>query len=88
MGAIRITIDKIVLSELGLTADRAEHLRGMIEYELSRILTQEGLPPGMTEMKVEKTEAPKSDFSGPVSDMFLAGSVARSIADSLKKTRG
>jgi hypothetical protein len=78
-----IEIDRIVLTDLGVTPDRAEHIRALVEVELQRLLEQGGWPNGLAGGEVDHLEALPMHLVQPRSDSRLANSLAQSIAQTV-----
>lgn len=81
---INVHIDRIVLRDIDIDPDRAEILRSSLASELGRIITQEGLPEGMTGREISRISAPSLDAPGSGSERQIAGSLARSIHRSIR----
>ncbi len=76
-----VEIDRIVLYGTQMSPGRAEGLRMMIESELSRILTDEGLAGVLEEGEISRLKAERVEWAG--SDSLLARGLAQSIAGGL-----
>ncbi len=81
-----VEIDRITLTGLEVTPDRAEHIRTQVEAELRRRLQREGSPRGLTGGQVSRLHAPEMHLAGPHSDGFVAGALAGSISRALRDT--
>ena len=77
-------IDRIVLTDLAVTPDRAERIQALLEVELQRLLTQEGFTDNLTGRDVPDLEVPTTHLAEPHSDRQLAQSVAQSLAQALR----
>lgn len=82
--ALRVEIDRIVLSGLEVTPDRAEHIRTLVEARLRHQLQREGLPPGLAGGEVNRLQAPEMNLAEPQSDSAMAGALAKNIAHALR----
>jgi len=80
---LMLRIDRIVLTDLGVTPERAEHIRELVEVELQRLLERDGWPDGLAGGEVPHLDAPTMHVAEPHSDSRLAGGLARSIAQAL-----
>jgi hypothetical protein len=83
-----VEIDRIVLTDLGVTPDRAEHIRMSVEVELQRLLERDGWPDGLAAGEVPHLDAPEIHLAEPDSDSRLANGLAQSIAQSLQSMKG
>jgi len=81
---LMLTIDRIVLADLGVTPERAEHLRALVEVELQGLLERQGLPDGLAGGEVPHLDAPAMNFADSHSDSRLANGLAQSIAQALQ----
>lgn len=79
-----LTIDRIVLSDLGVAPERAERIRALVEVELQRLLERKGWPDGLAGGEVRHLDAPEVRLAKPHSDSHLAGNLAQSIARALQ----
>jgi hypothetical protein len=82
--AFRVDIDRIVLTGLEVTPDRAEHIRTLVETGLQRQLQREGLPQGMAGGQVKSLHTPEMHLAEPHSDSSLAGALAGTISYALR----
>jgi len=82
--AFRVDIDRIVLSGLEVTLDRAEHIRTLVETGLQRQLQREGLPQGMAGGRVKSLHAPEMHLAEPHSDSSVAGALTKNISHVLR----
>lgn len=87
MSSIFVDIDRIVLTGPGMTPDRAERIRAMVQVELQHLLTREGLLDSLTGRNIPSLDAPTTHISEPHSDSRLASGLARSIAQLLQGVR-
>jgi hypothetical protein len=79
-----VEIDRIGLTGLEVTPERAGRIRAMVEAELQRLLTQEGWLEGLVGGEVSRLDAPTRQVDRPHSDAHLANGLARSIAQTLR----
>jgi hypothetical protein len=79
-----IEIDRIILTDLGVTPQRAERIRALVEAELQRLLAQEGWPEGLAGGEVDHLDAPTMHLAQPHSDVRLASGLAQSIAQTVR----
>jgi hypothetical protein len=83
-----ITIDRLVLTGLGVTREQAERVRSLLETELQRSLAggrgSENLAAGV----VSHLEAPPLELPRPYSDEGLAYGLAQSLSQSLRQVKG
>jgi porphobilinogen deaminase len=79
-----IEIDHLVLTDLGLTPEWTEHIRGSVEMELQRLLTQERFADVLASGELSRLEAPTIHVAERHSDSSLASSLAQSIAHALR----
>lgn len=84
MSAIIVDIGRIILTDLDVTADRAERIQAMVEVELQRLLEREGLPDGLTGSDVSYLSAPMLHLPESQSDSYLANRLAQRIAQALR----
>jgi hypothetical protein len=82
--AFRVDIDRIVLTGLEVTPDRAEHIRRLVETGLQRQLQREGLPQGMAGGQVRSLLTPEMHLAEPHSVSSVAGALAGSISHALR----
>ena len=75
-----VEIDRIRLTGLEVTPERAERVRAMVEAELQRLLTQDGWPEGSAGGEVSRLDAPMMHVGTPHNDTHLASCLAHSIA--------
>jgi hypothetical protein len=83
-----IEIDRIILTDLGVTPDRAERLRALVEMELQRLLAQDGWPDGLANSEVGHLDALPVHLAGPHSDSRLASGLAQNITQTLQSMKG
>jgi hypothetical protein len=81
--ALTVEIERIRLTGLEVTPERAGRIRAMAEVELQRLLRQERLPEGLSGGEVSRLDAPTMHVDGSHSDSQLASGLARSIARTL-----
>jgi hypothetical protein len=79
-----IEIDRITLTGLEVTPDRAEHIRTQLEAELRHRLQREGLPRGLPRELVNHLHAPEVYLAGLHGDGSVAGALAGSIFHTLR----
>jgi hypothetical protein len=73
---VKVTIDRVVLTNVSLRADEAEAFRGAVTAELARLVETRGLPGAET---ASSREVPLANGQS------LAGSVASSLYAALRK---
>lgn len=83
---MRVEIDRIVLHGTQMSPGRAEGLRMMIESELSRILSVDGVAGGLEGGEISRLKAERVEWAG--SDSLLARGLAESIARGFQKGLG
>jgi hypothetical protein len=79
-----VEIDRIRLTGLEITPERAERVRAMVEVELRRLLERERWPDGLAGGEVSRLAAPAMPVDRPHSDGRLANGLAQSIAQTLR----
>ena len=79
-----IDIDRIRLTGLEVTPERAERIRALIEVELQHRLERERWPEGLAGGEVSRLDTPAMHVDRPHSDTHLANSLAQSIAQTLQ----
>ena len=88
MKAHSIEIDRIILTDLDVTPDRAEHIRALVGTELCRLLAQgEGLE-GLTGGEIRHLAAPSMHVTDARDDHRIANGVAQSIAQAIRGAKG
>ena len=88
MKAHSIEIDRIILTDLGVTPDRAEHIRALVGTELRRLLMQgEGLE-GLAGGEIRHLAAPSMHLTNARDDHHIANGVAQSIAQAIRGAKG
>jgi hypothetical protein len=88
MSAYSIEIERIILTDLGVTPDRAEHIRALVGAELRRLLAQsEGLE-GLTGGEIHHLAAPSMHVTNARDDHHIANGVAQSIAQAIHGAKG
>jgi hypothetical protein len=78
-----VEIDRIRLTGLEVTPERAERIRGLAETNLRRLLTQEGWLEGSIGGEVSRVDSPTMHVDTPHSDGHLASILAYSVARTL-----
>jgi len=73
---VKITIDRVVLTNVSLRADEAEAFRGAVTAELARLVEARGLPGAAAD---SSREVPLANGQS------LAGSVASSLYSALRE---
>jgi hypothetical protein len=79
-----VEIDRLTLTGLEVTPDRAEHIRTQLEAELQHRLLREGVPQGLSGGRVNHVHAPEIHLAGPHGDGAVAGALAGSIYHALR----
>jgi len=79
-----VEIDRIRLTGLKITPERAERVRGLVEAELQRLLERGGWPESLASGEVSRLSAPTWHVDIPHSDSHLANGLAQSIAQTLR----
>jgi hypothetical protein len=79
-----IEIDRIVLTDLGITSERAERIRTLVEVELQHLLAREGMVDGLAGSDVPDLQVSTLHLPGHNNDRRLAGGLARSITQALR----
>ncbi len=87
MSEISVYIDRIVLTDLWVTPERAEHIRAMVGTELGRLLERRGLPEGLTGGHIPSLDVQSVQPAESRSDSSLASSLARNVAQALQGLR-
>lgn len=82
-GFLNVEIDRIRISGLDLTPERAARVRVMLERELGRLLSRERFGEGLTAGEVSRVKAPALSVNPGQSESQFAGGLARSIAQGL-----
>jgi hypothetical protein len=80
-----VEIDRIRLSGLEVTPDRAERVRGLVEVELRRLVERERWYEGLVGGEVSRLDAPAIHVDTPPSDSHLASGLAQNIIQTLRK---
>lgn len=88
MDQIGIEIDRIILTNLNVAPERAEHIRALIEMELQRRLERGGLPEGLRNTDIIHIQKASMMLTKPQSDALLANDLAQRILQSLHKING
>jgi hypothetical protein len=81
---ISVDIDRIVLSSLDLSPDRAEHVRVLVETGLQSRLDREGWARELSGSEVVRLEAPGMHLAGPHSDASMADALTNNIVGALR----
>ena len=82
-----IDIDRLMLTDLDVTPDRAERIRAWVEVEVQRLLEGDGWPDELADSAVSYVNLPTIHLDELHSDRDLANRVARSIAEALRGMR-
>jgi len=82
-GFSNVEIDRIRLSGLDLTPERAARLRVLVERELGRLLSRERFGQALTAGEVSRVRAPALNVNPGQTESQFAGGLARSIAQGL-----
>lgn len=80
---LNVEIDRIRLSGIDLTPERAARVRVLVERELGRLLAREGFGERLTAGEVSTVRAPALSVNPAQSESQFAGGLARSIAQGL-----
>jgi hypothetical protein len=81
-----IEIERILLSGIDVTPERAYRLRGLVAAELRRLLEQEGLEMRGRSAMVRSITATPLPSAEAADDRHLATGLARRIVQSLRET--
>ena len=84
MSGISIDIDRIILTDLELSPDRAESIRDLLQIELQRLLENENIPDNITSGEISGMDTQDLDLNETQSDLYLANSLALSIVRTLQ----
>lgn len=84
MSDIFVDIERIVLSDLALPPERAEHLRGLVGQKLHHLLEREGLADGLVNSEVSDLNVPMIHPAEMQRDNRLASTLAQRIAFALR----
>jgi hypothetical protein len=79
-----VEIDRITVTGLEVTPDRAEYIRTQLEAELQHRIQREGLPRGFPSERVNHLHAPEVYLAGPHGDGSKVGALAGSIYHALR----
>jgi hypothetical protein len=82
-----IDIDRLVLTDLDVTPERAERIRALVEVELQRLLVRDGVADGLNEDDVPYLQTPALPLARHNSDQELAGGLAQRVAQALNVGR-
>jgi hypothetical protein len=85
--AVTIDIDRLILTDLDVTPDRAERIRAWVESALQRLLEGDGWPDAFADNAVSYVNLPTIHLDELHSDRDLANRLARSIAETLRGMR-
>ncbi len=80
-----VEIDRVTLTGLEVTPDRAEHLRTQVEAELRHRWRREVPPRSLAGGRVNHLRSPEVNLSEPHSDSSVASALARSISRALRE---
>lgn len=83
MHEISIEIDRITLTGLGATPERAEYIRTLIEVEVQRLLEGGGWPDRLTGGEVHHLNAPTLNLTEMHGDSHVANGLAQRIVQSV-----
>ena len=84
-GLVRtVDIDRIRLTGLEVTPERAERIRAMVEVELQRLLKRQRWPDDLAGGEASRLDAPPMHLDVLHSDSHLANNLARSIVQTLR----
>lgn len=81
---MNIHIDRIILRDVDIDADRAESLRSSLASELEKIMIREGIPPGLADGKFSRISAPAFDVPGSGNEKQMASSLAKSVNQAIR----
>ena len=87
MNDIALSIDRIVLSDMDVTAERSEAIRDVLEGELKWLLKREGLKDRLTGNGSSYLSVVAMHMNEALSDAELASSLARVIVQALQNIR-
>jgi hypothetical protein len=79
-----VEIERIRLTGLDVTPERAERVRGLVEVELQRLLERQTWHEGLASGEVSRLDAATMDVGGSHSDSHLANGLAQSIFRTLR----
>jgi len=79
-----VEIERIRLTGLDVTPERAGRVKAMAEAELRRLLERGEWPGGLAGGEVSRLDAPTMHVGRPHSDRSLATGLARSIFQTLR----
>jgi hypothetical protein len=82
--AFRVDIDRIVLTGLEVTPDRAGHIRTLVETGLQRQLQREGLAQSLAGGQVDRLHAPEMHLAEPHNDRSVADALTQNISHALR----
>lgn len=87
MNKIDLTIDSIILDNVGITLGGAEHLRTLVKMELQNILERDGLPEDFRGGDIQSLEVQAMHLDGPQSDSRIASTLAMKTVQALRSIR-
>jgi hypothetical protein len=79
-----VEIERLRLTGLDVTPQRAERMRAIVEVELQRLLERGGWPEGLAGGEVPRLVAPTMHVDESHGDSRLASGLARNIFQSLR----
>jgi hypothetical protein len=82
-----IDIDRLILTDLDITPERAERIRVLVEVELQRLLARDGMADGLAEGDVPYLQAPALTLAAHNSDQQLVGGLVQRVAQALNGGR-
>ena len=82
-----VEIERIRLTGLEVTPERAEGIRALVEVELQRLLRRERWAISLSGSEVSRLDAPMMHVHSSHSDAHLANGLAQSIAQTLQGAR-
>jgi hypothetical protein len=80
MTEIRLIIDRIILTDLDVTPERAEQIRGLVETSLQRLMARDSRIEALPPSDVHRLEMPAIHLAGNHGDHHLAEGLAHGIA--------
>ena len=80
-----IDIGSIILKNTGISRDRTEYFRRLIESELGYLLNRDGIPDIATSGKISNIKVPELSLNEGQSDRHLARAIAQRIAKSMQR---
>jgi len=79
-----VEIERIRLTGLDVTPQRAERVRAMVEVELQRLLERGGWPEGLAGGEVSRLDAPTMHVDESRGDSHLANGLAQSVFQTMR----